>query len=251
MVRIARMLAGKGDLLPVSAFPVDGTWPTGTTRWEKRNIAEEIPVWETDLCIQCNKCAIVCPHAAIRPKIYQPELLANAPATFKSTDFKMREFAGMKYSLQVAAEDCTGCTLCVQVCPARDKSQPRHKAIDRLRSNVRYRERIVEAQVGMEETMEVPVGPVHLASNEIGASASLAAKACQSLRDQGAAPWSLKLDRNRSSVVTVTVKSLAVICGMDVKPGMAWTYSKRTAAIVNELLQTIPQPKNLPRLEQN
>lgn len=126
----AQMLAGKGDLLPVSAFPVDGTWPTGTTRWEKRNIAEEIPVWETDLCIQCNKCAIVCPHAAIRPKIYQAELLEAAPATFKSTDFKVREHAGMKYSLQVAAEDCTGCRLCVEVCPAKDKSQPSRKAIN-------------------------------------------------------------------------------------------------------------------------
>jgi pyruvate-ferredoxin/flavodoxin oxidoreductase len=126
----ALMLAGKGDLLPVSAFPVDGTWPTGTTKWEKRNIAEEIPVWETDLCIQCNKCAIVCPHAAIRPKIYQPEMLANAPATFKSTDFKMREFPGMKYTLQVAAEDCTGCRLCVEVCPAKDKSNPSRKAVN-------------------------------------------------------------------------------------------------------------------------
>ena len=126
----ALMLAGKGDLLPVSAFPVDGTWPTGTTKWEKRNIAEEIPVWENDLCIQCNKCAIVCPHAAIRPKIYQPELLAGAPATFKSTDFKMREYAGMKYTLQVAAEDCTGCRLCVEVCPAKDKSNPSRKALN-------------------------------------------------------------------------------------------------------------------------
>jgi len=126
----ALMLKGKGDLLPVSAFPVDGTWPTGTTKWEKRNIGEEIPVWETDICIQCNKCAIVCPHAAIRPKIYQPELLAGAPATFKSTDFKVRDFAGMKYTLQVAAEDCTGCRLCVEVCPAKDKANPSRKAVN-------------------------------------------------------------------------------------------------------------------------
>ena len=126
----ALMLAGKGDLLPVSAFPVDGTWPTGTTKWEKRNIAEEIPVWETDICIQCNKCAIVCPHAAIRPKIYQPGLLDGAPATFKSTDFKAREFAGMKYTLQVAVEDCTGCRICVEACPAKDKSKPSRKAIN-------------------------------------------------------------------------------------------------------------------------
>ncbi|HEX5790424.1 MAG TPA: pyruvate:ferredoxin (flavodoxin) oxidoreductase, partial [Luteolibacter sp.] len=124
------MLEGKGDLLPVSAFPVDGCWPTATTQWEKRNIAEEIPVWEPDLCIQCNKCAFVCPHAAIRPKIYQPELLTGAPSTFKSTDFKMRELPGMKYTLQVAAEDCTGCQLCVQVCPAKDKASPNLKAIN-------------------------------------------------------------------------------------------------------------------------
>ncbi len=126
----ALMLGGKGDLLPVSAFPVDGVWPTGTTQWEKRNIAEEIPVWETDLCIQCNKCAIVCPHAAIRPKVYTPDQLAGAPATFKSTEFKVREYPGMLYTLQVAAEDCTGCQLCVQVCPAKDKANPSRKALN-------------------------------------------------------------------------------------------------------------------------
>jgi pyruvate-ferredoxin/flavodoxin oxidoreductase len=126
----ALMLEGKGDLLPVSAFPVDGVWPTGTTRWEKRNIAEEIPVWETDICIQCNKCSLVCPHAAIRPKVYTPENLAGAPATFKSTGFKSREYPDMLYTLQVAAEDCTGCQLCVQVCPAKDKANPSRKAIN-------------------------------------------------------------------------------------------------------------------------
>jgi len=126
----AVMLGGKGDLLPVSAFPIDGTWPTGTTQWEKRNIAEEIPVWESDLCIQCNKCAIVCPHAAIRPKVFTPIELTNAPATFKSTEFKAREYPGMLYSLQVAPEDCTGCQLCVQVCPAKDKANPSRKALN-------------------------------------------------------------------------------------------------------------------------
>ena len=126
----AIMLAGKGDGLPVSAFPVDGVWPTGTTQWEKRNIAEEIPVWESDLCIQCNKCAMVCPHAAIRPKIFDPALLAGAPATFKSTAYKVRELAGMTYALQVAPEDCTGCNLCVNVCPAKDKSNPSRKALN-------------------------------------------------------------------------------------------------------------------------
>ena len=126
----AVMMAGKGDLLPVSAFPVDGTFPLGTTRWEKRNIASEIPVWDEKLCIQCNKCAMVCPHATIRAKVYEPASLGGAPPTFKSTDYRGNEFKGSKYTIQVAAEDCTGCSLCVMVCPAKDKSNPRHKAID-------------------------------------------------------------------------------------------------------------------------
>ena len=126
----AVMLAGKGDWLPVSAFPPDGTWPTATTQWEKRNIALEIPVWEEKLCIQCNKCAFVCPHAAIRAKVYDPAALAKAPATFKSMDYKAADFKGMKYTIQVAPEDCTGCNLCVMVCPAKDKAQPKRKSIN-------------------------------------------------------------------------------------------------------------------------
>ena len=126
----ALMMAGKGDLLPVSAFPIDGTWPLGTTAWEKRNLAIEIPEWDPKVCIQCNQCALVCPHAAIRAKIYKPEELANAPATFKADAFKSKDMPGLKYTIQVAPEDCTGCTLCVHVCPAKDKSNPRHKAID-------------------------------------------------------------------------------------------------------------------------
>ena len=126
----AVMLANKGDLLPVSAFPVDGTWPLGTTKWEKRNIATEIPVWDDVLCIQCNKCAIVCPHAAIRAKVYPADQLAGAPGTFKAVDFRGSDFKGQKYTIQVAPEDCTGCSLCVAVCPAKDKSNPKHKAID-------------------------------------------------------------------------------------------------------------------------
>ncbi len=128
----ALMIAGKGDLLPVSAFPVDGTWPTGTSRWEKRNIALEIPVWDPGVCIQCNKCALVCPHAAIRAKVYpESEVASDAPSTFKWMPFKGKEYGeGATYTIQVAPEDCTGCSLCVQVCPAKDKANPRHKAID-------------------------------------------------------------------------------------------------------------------------
>jgi pyruvate-ferredoxin/flavodoxin oxidoreductase len=126
----AVMLENHGDRLPVSAFPVDGTWPTGTSRWEKRNIAAEIPVWDPSICIQCNKCALVCPHAAIRVKVYEPDRLAAAPATFKSTDFRAADYAGFKYTVQVAPEDCTGCTLCVMFCPAKDKANPSHKSID-------------------------------------------------------------------------------------------------------------------------
>jgi pyruvate-ferredoxin/flavodoxin oxidoreductase len=126
----AVMIEGKGDLLPVSAFSVDGTWPTATSQWEKRAIALEIPVWDEKICIQCNKCAFVCPHAAIRAKVYAPDALAGAPATFKSTDFRGLDFKGQKYTIQIAPEDCTGCNLCVMVCPAKDKSNPKHKSID-------------------------------------------------------------------------------------------------------------------------
>jgi len=126
----ALMMAGQGDLLPVSAFPVDGTWPVGTARWEKRNLAAEIPAWDPRVCIQCNQCALVCPHAAIRAKAYPAAALAGAPAGFLADDFKSNEVKGHKYTIQVAPEDCTGCTLCVQVCPAKDKTNPRHKAID-------------------------------------------------------------------------------------------------------------------------
>jgi pyruvate-ferredoxin/flavodoxin oxidoreductase len=124
------MLAGKGDALPVSAFPPDGTWPTATSRWEKRGIASAIPIWEPDICIQCNQCAFVCPHAAIRAKVFEPAALDEAPDGFRSRDYKAKDFAGLAYSLQVAPDDCTGCRLCVVVCPAKDKSNPRHKAIN-------------------------------------------------------------------------------------------------------------------------
>ncbi len=124
----AVMLANHGDRLPVSAFPIDGTWPVGTAKWEKRNLASEIPVWDEGLCIQCNKCAMVCPHAAIRVKVYSPDLLANAPGTFKSVSYNGPDVAG-GYTVQVAPEDCTGCLLCVAVCPAKDKVSPDRKAL--------------------------------------------------------------------------------------------------------------------------
>jgi pyruvate-ferredoxin/flavodoxin oxidoreductase len=126
----ALMLAGKGDLLPVSAFPADGTWPTATSKWEKRSIALEIPVWETSLCIQCNKCALICPHAAIRPKFFAPERLKDAPKDFLTMDFKSAEVKGHKYALQVAPDDCTGCSLCVEICPAESKTEKGKKAIN-------------------------------------------------------------------------------------------------------------------------
>jgi pyruvate-ferredoxin/flavodoxin oxidoreductase len=126
----APVIAGLRDDLPVSAMSVDGTFPTATSRWEKRNIAHEVPVWDLDVCIQCNKCALICPHACIRPKIYDEMHLEKAPDTFKSMDVKSREFKGMKYTLQVAVEDCTGCGLCVHFCPAKNKSQTNLKAIN-------------------------------------------------------------------------------------------------------------------------
>jgi pyruvate-ferredoxin/flavodoxin oxidoreductase len=127
---LAPIIALEGENVPVSAMPVDGTFPTGTTQWEKRNIALEIPVWEPDLCIQCGKCILVCPHAVIRHKVYDKAALAKAPATFKSMDSKFKEFPGMAYTVQVAPEDCTGCTLCIEACPVKDKTQVGRKAVN-------------------------------------------------------------------------------------------------------------------------
>ncbi len=127
---LAKIIANEGDSLPVSAFPKDGTFPTGTTQWEKRNIALEIPVWDPDICIQCGKCILVCPHAVIRAKVYSPDLLKDAPATFKSAPARWREFKDQVYTLQVAPEDCTGCELCVEVCPAKNKQETKLKAIN-------------------------------------------------------------------------------------------------------------------------
>jgi pyruvate-ferredoxin/flavodoxin oxidoreductase len=127
---LGEMAAGRGDLLPVSALPPGGTFPTGTSQWEKRNIAQIIPVWDEELCIQCGKCVMVCPHAVIRAKIYDKSLLANAPGTFKSAKPKWKNMDEELYTLQVAPEDCTGCKLCVEICPVKSKSEAKHKAIN-------------------------------------------------------------------------------------------------------------------------
>ncbi len=126
----AAIMAGDGDELPVSKMPADGTWPTGTTRWEKRNIALEIPCWDPETCIQCGRCSLVCPHAAIRLKIYDPAILDKAPATFKSADAKTKAFEGKKATIQVAPEDCTGCGACVHTCPAKNKADESKRAIN-------------------------------------------------------------------------------------------------------------------------
>ena len=127
---VGTIIAGNGDALPVSALPIDGTFPTATAQWEKRNIAQQIPVWDAELCIQCGKCVMVCPHAVIRAKVYDSSLLSNAPPTFKTAKPCWREFASLGYTLQVAPEDCTGCRLCVEICPAKSKSEVKHKAIN-------------------------------------------------------------------------------------------------------------------------
>jgi pyruvate-ferredoxin/flavodoxin oxidoreductase len=141
-----QMLAGHGDLLPVSALPVDGTFPTGTARYEKRQLAAEIPIWDPELCIDCAKCAIVCPHAAIRMKVFTAETLERVPslpAGFPSKEFRSKELPGHRLTIQVAPDDCTGCGVCVDVCPARSKEVARHKAIDMLpATDHRDRERV-------------------------------------------------------------------------------------------------------------
>lgn len=127
---LGKMIAGCGDQIPVSALPVDGTYPTGTAKWEKRNIAQEIPVWDSNVCIQCGKCVMVCPHSVIRTKVYESQELATAPATFKHVDAREHDWQGLQFTIQVAPEDCTGCGICVDVCPAKNKSISALKAIN-------------------------------------------------------------------------------------------------------------------------
>ncbi|MFU8847756.1 MAG: pyruvate:ferredoxin (flavodoxin) oxidoreductase [Opitutales bacterium] len=137
----AVMLRNKGDSLPVSAFRPDGVWDVGTSKWEKRNIAQEIPIWDPSVCIQCNKCVQACPHAAIRSNFYDREELAGAPECFRSVDFRVKDYPDKKFTIQVAPEDCTGCSLCVAVCPAKNRANPREKAI-----NMRVQEPILEQE---------------------------------------------------------------------------------------------------------
>jgi pyruvate-ferredoxin/flavodoxin oxidoreductase len=126
----AKMLAGEGDLLPVSAMPVDGTWPTGTTKWERRAIAQDLPVWDPSICTDCGKCAIVCPHSAIRIKVFPADMTTDAPEGFKSKKFNSRDLPGHLLSVQVAPDDCTGCGVCVDVCPAKSKTEAKHKSLN-------------------------------------------------------------------------------------------------------------------------
>ena len=126
---LGKIIEGQGDELPVSAMPVDGTFPTGTTQYEKRRVAQDIPVWDPELCIQCARCSLVCPHGTIRVKVYEPAQAANAPAGFKSMDAKHKDWKGLKYTIQVAPEDCTGCGLCVDICPGKSKTDPKKKAL--------------------------------------------------------------------------------------------------------------------------
>ena len=126
----ARIIEGRGDALPVSALPADGTWPSGTAQWEKRSIAAEVPSWDREICIQCGKCIVACPHAVLRATVCAPEALAGAPDGFKSAPARWRQFGDQRYTLQVSAEDCTGCRLCVEVCPVKNKSETRLKAIN-------------------------------------------------------------------------------------------------------------------------
>ena len=127
---LGEIMAGRGDRVPVSALPNDGTFPTGTTQFEKRNLAAEVPVWDPNVCIQCGKCVMVCPHAVIRSKVYEPARLEDAPSAFKSHPARLPEWKDLRYTLQVAVEDCTGCGICIDVCPARNKSEARLKAIN-------------------------------------------------------------------------------------------------------------------------
>ncbi|MFN2329532.1 MAG: pyruvate:ferredoxin (flavodoxin) oxidoreductase [Chromatocurvus sp.] len=150
------LMEGQGEKLPVSAFPPDGTWPTGTSQYEKRTIALEIPIWESDLCVQCNFCAMICPHTAITSKVFEPQAAKGAPETFEAVPESFTpELEGLDYRIQVAPEDCTGCGLCVEVCPAKDRSQPKRKAIN-MRPLEEHREAEAENLAFLRSLPDVP-----------------------------------------------------------------------------------------------
>jgi pyruvate-ferredoxin/flavodoxin oxidoreductase len=148
----ALLIRGEGDLLPVSAMPADGTWPTGTAQWEKRAIAQDLPFWDPDLCTDCGKCAVTCPHTAVRIKIFPKEQLEGAPEGFQSKPFKSRDLPDHQLSIAIAADDCTGCGICVDVCPAVSKSDPSHKSLD-LVSALEHRD---ELRTSYEHFLTIP-----------------------------------------------------------------------------------------------
>ena len=148
---IAPLLAGKGDLLPVSAFPVDGTFPTGTARWEKRSLADEIPIWDPSICIDCGRCALVCPHAAIRMKVF-PRSLTGLPAELKTKEYSGKELPDHLLTIQVAPDDCTGCGVCVDICPAKSKAEVKHKSINMERKL----DHLATEQVAFEAFLAIP-----------------------------------------------------------------------------------------------
>ncbi|MGK9369460.1 pyruvate:ferredoxin (flavodoxin) oxidoreductase [Melioribacter sp. Ez-97] len=167
---LAKMMAGKGDEVKVSEMPVDGTFPSATTRWEKRNIALEVPEWDPEWCIQCGKCALVCPHAAIRIKVYDKKYLETAPATFKHTDAKGKEFPeNSAYTIQVAVEDCTGCELCYEVCPAKNKRETKLKALNMVpQIPIREQERAnFDFFLELPEIDRTQVNPALIKSNQL------------------------------------------------------------------------------------
>ncbi len=161
----ARMIAGEGDLLPVSALPIDGTYPSATAQWERRNLADDVPIWDPSICIQCGKCVLVCPHAVIRAKVFEPAALTGAPETFKSADARWKEMQNEKYALQVSVEDCTGCALCVEACPVKNKSDTSRRAI-----NMAPQQPVREAErANWDYFLTLPDTPIH-DSKKIGAN---------------------------------------------------------------------------------